>query len=312
MKILAINLSNLDLSYFTKRGLDFEVEHINSGLQFPDKFLYTMEGMDFYTPDIHSYVSNLKDYAFVLYGYQTSNPLYKYTGGYAFHTPTKNNIFWATVRKDGNESRYAVHELHHLLCHSINIFLKDTTPKDFMDYTPVGNPPVWINYYKNNEPEALDGNHAKTWANIVPFIPRLENFYKPPEMPTVILKRAYSNGKQQLGDLITDSFTCKTLELAWKNNATNISCIPVGEYLCEWTFSPKFMRYTYEVKNVPKRSGIRFHTANFFFSLNGCIALGTHYGDLNKDDSADLINSSITMDKFNKLMNKKTFKLKII
>lgn len=311
MKILAINLPNLDLSYFSKRGLNFEVTHINLDIQFPLRFLYKIEGAEMFTPDIHNYLDlnyTKYEYSFILYGYPQENygDKLKSTGGYAHHSSIKSGIYWASVRKDGNENKYAVHEIHHLLCHYINITLKDISPKDFMDYTLVNG--VWVNYYKNWSPEEPDPNHAQTWNNIIKFLPKLLSV-KYDTLPVVYLKRGYGDDKQQLGDLIAPTYKCKTMELSWKDNKSNISCIPTGEYICEWTFSPKFLKKTYEVKNVPKRSGIRIHPANYFFALNGCIALGDSYGDLNKDRHADILNSTKTLKAFEQSMGYKPFKL---
>lgn len=174
MKLLAINLPNLDLSYFKNRGLEFEVKHINLELNAPLKWLYNFNGQDFHTPDLHDRLNSQfpkYEQTFILYGY-TSNDPKNSTGGYAYFNPLKSGSFWASVRKDGNENKYAVHELHHLICHYINVTLKDITPKDFMDSTPVNG--TWINYYLNDFPENKESNHGRTWANIIPFLPKLK------------------------------------------------------------------------------------------------------------------------------------------
>src|SRR5699024_8030485 len=46
-------------------------------------------------------------------------------------------------------------------------------------------------------------------------------------------------------------------------NLPNYDCIPEGEYLVRWMPSPKYKRNTYRVLNVPNRSGILFHPANY-------------------------------------------------
>jgi len=127
--------------------------------------------------------------------------------------------------------------------------------------------------------------------------------------PTVTITRNGDDGVQTLGTLEYNWFVCNTLERPWKNNAHNISCIPKGEYTVKWTFSPKFMRYTYEVQNVPKRSGIRFHLGNYFTDISGCFLLGNGYKDLNKDGRLDIINSTVTIKTFEQLLNKQDFKL---
>lgn len=128
-------------------------------------------------------------------------------------------------------------------------------------------------------------------------------------MKTVIVKRETYESKQATGTLTVEGFTCKTLERPDLNNQRNISCIPKGEYICKYTFSPKFMKYTYEVQNVPNRSSIRIHSGNYFFDIQGCILLGSALSDINKDGSKDVINSRITVNKLEQLLGKKDFKL---
>lgn len=133
-------------------------------------------------------------------------------------------------------------------------------------------------------------------------------------MKTLILTRTNDDGKQTKGTLRSkDGIWGRfTLERPWKNNQTNISCIPKGEYLVKWTFSYRFLRYTYQVMNVPGRSGIRFHKGNFFFNVEGCILLGSGYSDINHDGEVDIINSTQTMKEFEILMGQEDFHLTIV
>ena len=125
----------------------------------------------------------------------------------------------------------------------------------------------------------------------------------------VTLHRFSDDGVQALGDLTYGSFTCKTLERPYLENKPNISSIPIGQYDVIWSFSPRLLRYTYEVLNVPNRAGIRFHKGNYFFDVDGCILLGTGYTDLNHDKWADIANTTITIKKFEQIMEKKPFTL---
>ncbi len=129
--------------------------------------------------------------------------------------------------------------------------------------------------------------------------------------PTVILTRTLDNGTETIGVLTYKNFNCKTLELPYKNNQRNISCIPTGTYQVKYTFSWKFMKYTYEIQNVPNRAGIRIHSANFVNELLGCIALGNGLLDINKDGLLDVINSRNTIKAFENIMGKKPFTLVI-
>lgn len=152
--------------------------------------------------------------------------------------------------------------------------------------------------------------YAWTWADI----PKATPVVTPVQaVPTVTIVREKSDSKQTLGKLTVNvngvSFSCETLELPWLNNASNISCIPVGTYDVKYTFSPKFLKFTYQIMNVPKRSGIRIHSSNYYTDLLGCIALGTTRADINKDGVLDITNSRIAIAAFEKILNKKPFKL---
>lgn len=131
----------------------------------------------------------------------------------------------------------------------------------------------------------------------------------------VEIKRERGTSKQTTGSLIAKNgqsvFTCKTLERPWLNNQKNISCIPVGEYEVKWNFSPKFLRYTYEITNVKNRGGIRFHKGNYYYDIEGCVLLGNGFVDINKDNILDIVNSTITVKAFENFMGKKPFTLKI-
>lgn len=65
---------------------------------------------------------------------------------------------------------------------------------------------------------------------------------------------------------------CKTIELPWKQNRKQISCIPEGIYSIRFRVSKKFSRHI-ELLQVPGRSLILIHPANHALKeLRGCIA----------------------------------------
>tara|TARA_R110001599_G_scaffold222595_1_gene421698 strand:+ start:292 stop:702 length:411 start_codon:yes stop_codon:yes gene_type:complete len=99
-----------------------------------------------------------------------------------------------------------------------------------------------------------------------------------------------------------DIFLAKSLERADNNNQRNISCIPSGEYLCVLEYSNRFNCDLWEIKGVPNRSECKFHGANYWHDLNGCIALGTKYMDIDNDGFRDVLNSKNTMKKFHKIL----------
>lgn len=65
---------------------------------------------------------------------------------------------------------------------------------------------------------------------------------------------------------------CHTIELPWRDNQVNISCIPAGVYPVRERYSPKF-KWHLHVQKVPGRRLILFHPANnASLELQGCIA----------------------------------------
>lgn len=141
-------------------------------------------------------------------------------------------------------------------------------------------------------------------------------------MKEAFLKRFSDDSKQTLGILSFvkndgQLFVCKTLELPWKDNQSNISCIPAGSYTCKYTRSNRMSEhkgrdvFTYGVLNVPNRAGIRIHSANFFSELLGCIALGDAHKDINADNEQDVVHSGATIAAFEEQMQKQDFKLVI-
>lgn len=68
------------------------------------------------------------------------------------------------------------------------------------------------------------------------------------------------------------TYLCLTIELPWRNNASNLSCIPEGRYPLAIRFSKRH-RLHLQVMDVPGRSLILVHKANNALKeLKGCIA----------------------------------------
>lgn len=197
------------------------------------------------------------------------------------------NTVWSTVAHE------LMHTFSYFVARRLNLPL---TAFDEMDVTKDGKP-----YYLNGTPEAPDGNFARTFNNLKPFLYIINN------LPTVTITRKSDDGVQTLGELQFGNFTCKTLEKPWKDNKKSISCVPKGQYRVKWSFFHRKLRYAYLLQNVPNRTGIFIHSGNFFFDIEGCILLGTGYKDINKDGKVDIINSTVTVKKFDDLMDKKDF-----
>lgn len=90
--------------------------------------------------------------------------------------------------------------------------------------------------------------------------------------------------------------TCKTLELPWKNNERNESCIPAGEYLVKKTRSITFGE-CFEVTNVENRSAILIHAGNYKRDTKGCILPGDEFKDIDGDGLIDVVNSKNTLER---------------
>ena len=89
-------------------------------------------------------------------------------------------------------------------------------------------------------------------------------------------------------------FEFKALELPWKNNERRVSCIPAGTYQIIKHTSPKFGQ-CYWVQDVPNRSEILIHPANYHRQLLGCIAPGRDFIDIDGDGQLDVTASKATM-----------------
>ncbi len=115
----------------------------------------------------------------------------------------------------------------------------------------------------------------------------------------IIIER-YSQGEvQTIGSLFIVSefghilFKCDTLELPWKENKTNISCIPTGEYIVKKRYSKKFKNHLH-ITEVTGRTHILIHSGNFYTDILGCVLVGK-LGYVNKDDIVDLSSSKKTL-----------------
>lgn len=96
-----------------------------------------------------------------------------------------------------------------------------------------------------------------------------------------------------LDETLQSVFSCFTLELPWKENQQNISCIPVGKYTVVPRYSEKYS-YHLHILNVPGREWILIHEANYVHQLRGCIAVGRDRVDINGDGLKDVTSSLAT------------------
>lgn len=108
-------------------------------------------------------------------------------------------------------------------------------------------------------------------------------------------------------------FSSFSLERGWRDNQNNISCLPAGNYPLVYEYSDRFKKNLWEIKESGHRKECKFHTANYWYQLNGCIALGDSRADINNDGELDITNSGKTLEKFHKALEGATdVKLTII
>jgi hypothetical protein len=138
-----------------------------------------------------------------------------------------------------------------------------------------------------------------------------------------LILREPDQSKQTLGTFtITEGdavlYTCKTIELPWKNNQRQISCIPNGKYRTIRHRSPSYGE-CFWLQDVPGRSEILIHHGNYAASINprtgtpdtkGCILPGQAHADVNADGIPDVTSSVNTMKKLREVLPD-TFDLEI-
>ena len=88
-----------------------------------------------------------------------------------------------------------------------------------------------------------------------------------------------------------------TLELPWKENKRNISCIPTGLYRAKKYYSYQHNRTVILLLDVPGRSWIEMHPGNFTNDTRGCILPGESFIDATDDVGFVVTHSRKTMDK---------------
>lgn len=130
---------------------------------------------------------------------------------------------------------------------------------------------------------------------------------------TITLERVYLP-TETLGSLYDEerNLLAKTMELPWKENHNNVSCIPESEYDVIREATSNGHQYPhFRVLNVPGRNGILFHKITYVKDLKGCVGIGGAFQDLNGDGVPDMIQSTIALAALYDRMPDK-FRLKII
>lgn len=90
-------------------------------------------------------------------------------------------------------------------------------------------------------------------------------------MELKLIRKYFPNGTN--GDILLEGEkVCSTIELPWKDNHSQISCIPEGRYELRKRWTQRFGMH-FMIKDVPARSDVLIHPANDALKeLKGCIA----------------------------------------
>lgn len=133
----------------------------------------------------------------------------------------------------------------------------------------------------------------------------------------LFLKREPSTDDGTFGILqFPDGTSLLSLELPWRNNKNGVSCIPAGTYKCAKRSTTNF-GFSYEVKNVPGRSGILIHAGNSAGNSEmgkkadsaGCILLGQGRGQ--KGSQKIITSSKAAMKIFHDKLQDRDFTLTV-
>jgi hypothetical protein len=158
--------------------------------------------------------------------------------------------------------------------------------KDWQTFARAYNGPAYEKYQYDLKLEQAYTKYYKSLNQNIKAVLKRETAYKSKEV-------------QALGDLTIfdgdeEIFSCKTLELPWKNNKRYISCIPKGTYEVIKRDSVKLKKH-FHILNVPGRSDILIHIGNYYTQIKGCILVGEEHTDINADGFTDVKSSAKTM-----------------
>lgn len=87
------------------------------------------------------------------------------------------------------------------------------------------------------------------------------------------LKRTYHDDRTDGVILLPNTQVIRTLELPWRDNKVNVSCIPEDQYIIEPDNTGRHQWF--RVLNVPNRTFIEIHQATKTEHLLGCIGIYT-------------------------------------
>lgn len=112
---------------------------------------------------------------------------------------------------------------------------------------------------------------------------------------TTLLIDTWMQGDCTIGMVYVDSMRlCFSLELPWRNNVQNVSCIPAGVYWAS-KYRSKSKGDVVLLHDVYNRSYIEIHAGNYTRQIEGCILVGDSIKFLDVDNTPDVTNSVNTL-----------------
>lgn len=126
-------------------------------------------------------------------------------------------------------------------------------------------------------------------------------------MKRLVLNRLQKLDDRTLGRLCVFSglnleATFSTLELPFRNNERQKSCILSAFYTVEPRTSPKYGKHLLVIGTAP-REMILLHHGNYPGDTEGCVLIGTDFGDIDKDGRLEITSSRQAMRKLVELVD---------
>lgn len=120
-------------------------------------------------------------------------------------------------------------------------------------------------------------------------------------MKQMILRRIAENEDGVFGVLIDVKDNqnipfAVTVEPNWRDNQKNISCIPIGSYICKRRLYNRRGYWTFEITDVPNRSNVLIHIGNDEDDTEGCVLVAEQFGML--ESKTAILHSSLGFSEF--------------
>ena len=131
------------------------------------------------------------------------------------------------------------------------------------------------------------------------------------------LQRTPSDDQGTLGTLSAPGLSLYSLELPWRGNQRQVSCVPPGQYTCKPYSSSRF-KGVYILQGVLGRSAILVHVGNWAGDISkgyrsnsqGCVLVGCSAGAAQGQKA--VLNSATAMRRLREYVGNNSFLLSIV